>query len=163
TNEQSWKALEVALAGDSLWDKCKLVFARGEEKAFREKVQPFLDACPLAEFQGKAAYRQACLQELRAARKAGLLTAGSLDPTALARQAGAFARFADPQALLVAESEALGQMSEDLNKAGHTNLAAFIALRPQQGPPLIVLAARYFFRRAVEEDAALFQGLSFAQ
>src|SRR5262249_45130527 len=47
TNERAWRALEVALAGDSLWDRCKLMLARGEDKAFREQVQPFLDACPL--------------------------------------------------------------------------------------------------------------------
>src|SRR5262249_60234545 len=38
-----------------------------------------------------------------------------------------------------------------------------VALRPQRGAPLLVLAARSFFRRAVETDAALFQGLAFAQ
>src|SRR5262245_39029232 len=42
-NERAWRALEVALAGESLWDRCKLVLASGEEKAFREQVRPFLD------------------------------------------------------------------------------------------------------------------------
>src|SRR4051794_14577207 len=99
-NDRAWKALEVALAGDSLWDRCKLVLTSGEERAFREQVRPFLDACPLAELHGRAAFRQASVEELRAARKAGLLGAGRLDPPALARQAGAFARFTDPQGLL---------------------------------------------------------------
>jgi hypothetical protein len=54
TNERAWKALEVALAGESLWDRCKLMLASGEDKAFREQVRPFLDACPLAELQGKS-------------------------------------------------------------------------------------------------------------
>ena len=40
-------------------------------------------------------YRQTCLTELRTARKAGHLTEGTLEPERLARQAGAFARFAD--------------------------------------------------------------------
>jgi uracil-DNA glycosylase family 4 len=163
TNERAWRALEVALAGDSLWDRCKLALARGEEKAFREQVKPFLDACPLAEVQGRITYRQACLRELQAARKAGLLEGGAVEPAGLARRAGAFARFTDPQGLVAAEVEALGEMGEDLKRAGHDNLAAFVSLRPQQGEPLLVLAARYFFRRAVEQDQALFQGLAFAQ
>jgi uracil-DNA glycosylase family 4 len=163
TNDRAWKALEVALAGESLWDRCKLMLASTEDKAFREQVRPFLDACPMAEMQGKAAYRQACLDELRTARKAGLLAEGKLEPAALARQAGAFARFANPQALLDAEAESLLQMSDELHKAGHANLAGFVGLRPQRGDPLLVLAARYFFRRAVETDSALFQGLAFAQ
>jgi uracil-DNA glycosylase family 4 len=163
TNEQAWRALEVALAGDSLWDRCKLVMAGSDEKAFRAQVQPFLAACPLAELHGKGPFRQACLRELQAARKAGHLTGGAVDPAGLAREAGAFARFADPTSLLAAEAQALEQVGEDLRRLGHANLAAFVALRPQQGEPLLVLAARYFFRRAVEQDAALFQGLAFSQ
>jgi uracil-DNA glycosylase family 4 len=163
TNEQAWRALEIALAGDSLWDRCKLALASGEEKAFRQQVKPFLDACPLAELQGKGPFRQACLRELQAARKAGHLAAGALDPANLAREAGAFARFSDPTGLLQAECQALGQVGDDLRRLGHANLAEFVSLRPQQGEPVLVLAARYLFRRAVEEDPALFQGLAFAQ
>src|SRR5215204_3203235 len=83
TNDRAWRALEVALAGDGLWDRCKLVLASGDEKAFREQVKPFLHTCSLAELQGRDNYRQACLTELRAARKAGLLTEGKLEPSQL--------------------------------------------------------------------------------
>jgi len=112
SNDRAWKALEVALAGDSIWDRCKLVLASGEEKAFREMVRPFLAGCSLAELQGRDAYRQSCLTELRAARKAGLLTEGALEPAELARKAGTFARFSAPNDLLDAEFQALGQMGE---------------------------------------------------
>src|SRR5207237_10188166 len=88
SNDRAWRAVEVALAGDSLWDRCKLVMASGDEKAFREQVRPFLDSCSLAELQGRDAYRQASLSELRAARKAGLLTEGTLEPQTLAQKAG---------------------------------------------------------------------------
>src|SRR5262245_18965950 len=90
SNARAWKALEVALAGTSFWDRCKRFLASSEEKSFGDQVRPFLDACPLAELQGKDAYRQACLQELKAADKAGALTEGKLDPAELARRAGAF-------------------------------------------------------------------------
>jgi uracil-DNA glycosylase family 4 len=163
TNEQAWRALEIALAGDSLWDRCKLAMASGEEKAFRQQVKPFLDTCPLAELHGKGPFRQACLRELQTARKAAQLTTGSLDPASLAREAGAFARFSDPTSLLQAEGQALAQVGDDLRRLGHASLAEFVSLRPQQGEPVLVLAVRYFFRRAVEEDSALFQGLAFAQ
>jgi hypothetical protein len=46
-NEKAWKALEVSLAGDSLWDHCKLLAARGEDQAFPRQVRAFLDAAPL--------------------------------------------------------------------------------------------------------------------
>jgi uracil-DNA glycosylase family 4 len=163
TNQQAWRALEIALAGDSLWDRMKLAMASSEERAFRQQVKPFLDACPLAELQGKAEFRKNCLRELQAARKAKHLDTGVLDPAALARSAGAFARFSDETSVLAAEFEALAQMADELRRLQYPNLAEFISLRPQQGEPLLVLAARYFFRRAVEDDTALFQGLAFSQ
>ena len=46
-------------------------------------------------------------------------------------------------------------MPEGLRAAGSTNLAAFVALRPQRGEPVLVIAARFFFRRQVEEDPKL--------
>src|SRR5262245_64432660 len=162
-NERAWRALEVALAGDGLWDRCKLVLASGDEKAFREQVRPFLDGCSLSELQGRDAFRHSCLNELRAARKAGLLTEGKLDPANLARKAGAFARFSDPHAVLDAEHQTLVAMGDELRAAGYANLAAFIELRPRNGHPLLVAAASYFFRRAVETDSALFQGLAFSR
>jgi len=33
-NDNAWKALEIALAGDSLWERCKAALARTEDKAF---------------------------------------------------------------------------------------------------------------------------------
>src|SRR5262245_5125483 len=137
SNERAWRALEVALAGDSLWERCKLVLAPGEEKAFRGLVQTFLASCSLV---GKEAFRKLCLAELRAARKEGLLTEGSLDPKELAEGAGAFARFSDAQALLEAEDDALQQMGAQLKQKGYVNLAEFVSLRPDSGQTLLVVA-----------------------
>src|SRR5262249_13322350 len=72
SNERAWRAVEVALAGDSLWDRCKLVLAPGEEKAFRDLVGPFLAGCSVAALVGREAFRKLALAELRAARKEGL-------------------------------------------------------------------------------------------
>jgi hypothetical protein len=162
SNERAWKALEVALAGEGFWDRCKLVLASGEDRAFRELVAPFLSRCDLAMLHGRESYRRLCLAELRAARKDGLLTEGKLDPAELAKKAGAFARFADPSGLLGAENETLGQMGQELKTKGYVNLADFISLRLDQGDSLLVLAAQYVFRREVEKDQELFQSLTFA-
>jgi uracil-DNA glycosylase family 4 len=162
-NDRAWRALEIALAGDSLWERCKVLLSAGEEKGFRERVRAFLTVTPQAELFGQKQYCQLCLRDLQAARKAGALTHGHLDPHHLARAAGNFARFSDPQRLLIAESEALEQLASDLRQAGYVNLSGLVIMRPDRGPPLLVVAVRYFFRRAVEENAALFQGLAFAQ
>src|ERR1022692_252809 len=115
-----------ALAGDSLWDRCKVLIARSEDQAFAQQVRAFLDAAPLRELAGKKAFRQKCLEELRAARKAGALTKGSLDHQQLAKEAGAFARFGDPTALVDAEWDMVAGIATEMNQAGYDSLALLL-------------------------------------
>jgi hypothetical protein len=162
-NERAWRALEIALAGDSWWDRIKVSLARREDQAFREQVTAFLHATPLAGLPSHGAeFRQQCLRELRAAHKQGLL-AGALQPSALAADVGQFARFADPQSLLQAEGRAVESIAAALRQTGFDSLAHLVSLRPAQELPMLVIAVRYFFRREIETDPQLFQGLSFTQ
>ena len=163
-NERAWRALEIALAGDSLWERCKVKLASRDYQAFRQQVQAFLDVTPLAGLPSHGAeFRQQALAQLQAARKAGLLTGGTLAPAELAGRAGAFARFADPQSLLEAEWALVEEVAAEVRQAGFGALAHLLELRPPRGLPLLVTAVRYFFRREVETDRELFQGLTFAQ
>ena len=162
-NQRAWKALELALVGDSLLERCKAATARIEDKAFARQVRAFLDATPLPEHADMNEFRPKCLGELRAARKAGLLTMGDLPPGALAEQAGAFARFSDPQSLLDGEWRVVQGMALTLKEAGYMHLALLLTQRPPQGTSLLVSGARYFFRRAIEDDPKLAQGLAFSQ
>jgi hypothetical protein len=162
-NDRAWRSLEIALAGDTLWERCKGVLAPREEQAFREQVQAFLLSTPFAALpQKKAEFCRQCLRELRAARQARLLTGGQLDPELLARHTRAFARFADPRGLVEAEWGAVKGMARLLAEQGYGQLASLLELRPGQGEPLLVVAARYFFRREVEGDEQLFRGLAWA-
>src|SRR5436190_18623579 len=68
-NEQAWKALEVALAGESLWNRLD----HTEDRAFRQQVRGFVDGLPLPELTGRDEFRRGCLRELRDARRRGLL------------------------------------------------------------------------------------------
>src|SRR5262249_15197018 len=146
----AWRTLGLALAGDSWWDKVKVMLARREDQAFSEQVSAFLQATPLAGLLGHGPeFRQRALSELRAATKAGAL-AGALSPQALAQGAGRFARFADPQALLTSEYEAVDALVGDVRQAGYPTLAHFLGLWVQGEMPLLVVAVRYFFRREVE-------------
>jgi serine/threonine protein kinase len=163
-NERAWQALEIALAGESFWARWRVAFSSGDNKAFREQVRTFLDGVSLPVFTDPARFREQCLRELHEARKAEFLEGGGIDASTLAEQAGAFARFSDPQALLDAEWQIMELVANEFRNAGYIHLGELLAMRPsQQGPPLLVIAVRYFFRRSVEEDQALFQGLAFAQ
>src|SRR5262245_46752748 len=112
-NERAWRALEVALAGESLRNKLDAV----EDKAFRQHVRAFLDAMPLPELTGKEEYRRRCLCDLRDAWRKGLLI-GHLVPEELARVDSTFSTFGDPQALLEAERAALAGLADEVDRAG---------------------------------------------
>ena len=51
-NERAWQALEIALAGDSWWDRVKGLLGRREDQALAGQVRAFLDAAPLPELTG---------------------------------------------------------------------------------------------------------------
>src|SRR5262249_36088553 len=157
--ERAWQALEVALAGESLWGRLD----EADDRAFRQQVRAFLDGAPLEGLPGHGdEFRQQALRELRAARKAGLLLGGSLQAGHPAEGAADLARF-DGDGVLEREWQALEGLAGSLRQAGYAALAQLVALKPAGGPPLLVLAVRYFFRRAVEQDAELHRGLSWAR
>ncbi len=161
-SDHAWRTLEIALAGESLVTAAD----RADDKAFREQVRLFLLN---AQFDGRAEADRdlvpRCLSELRAARSAGILSEDAT-PAAVADRLGDLTRFADPAQLVAAQWTLADELSGELRSTGYPTLAAFFTLRPAGDPhavPLLAVAVRYHFRRAVEEDPRLFQGLAFAQ
>ena len=160
-NEKAWETLEYALEGESLW---KRVTARGEDSNLAQLMREFLDSVAASqEFEGEPAFRQRCLDELRKARKKGILTGTNKEHSPLAQLSGIFARYADPVALLNAEWEFVAQLANALEKQECESLATLLRQRPPQAESLLVVGVRYYFRRSVEEDTKLFQGLVFAK
>jgi hypothetical protein len=160
--DQAWRALELALAGESLASAAD----RADDRAFREQVRLFLLN---AQFDGRADrapdFVPRCLAELRAARAGGAL-GGAADPDALAARLGDLTRFGDPAALVAAQWAVADELAADFAARGFAALAAFVALRPPGDPaavPLLAVAVRFYFRRAVEDDPHLFQVLTFSQ
>jgi len=156
SNRKAWRALEIALAGESLWTW----FDRQETKALRREIQAFVAAVEFPELAGKDEFRTRCLRELRTALGTGVLL-GKLVAGDLAERAGTFARFDDPTALLAAEKAALNALGAEVKRAGFSALGAILAHPARADKSVVVVAARYFFRREVERNAELFQGLQF--
>jgi hypothetical protein len=161
-SDRAWRALEHALGGGSLAGLAD----RADDRAFREQVREYLLN---AQLNGQLAGGDAaavCLEELRAARKAGLLDGHDADPVNLAARLGDLTRFDEPTALVAAQWRLADELAGDLKAGGYPTLAVFVALRPGDDPhatPLLAVAVRYYFRRAVEDDPKLFHGLAFAQ
>ncbi len=160
-NDHAWRAMEVALAGESLWNWLD----KADNKAFRQHVRTFLETTPLDGLPGHVPqFRQKCLKELREARKQGLL-GGSLEPSALAQHVGEFARFSDPESVLNAEWQALSLMAEELEKQDYNHLSHIVRLKTggEQNHAILVVAVRFFLRREIETNSELFQGLAWAK
>ena len=160
--DRAWLTLELALAGESMLN----ALDSADDRAFREQVRLFLLNAQCDGRAGAGNFVARCLAELRAARTAGVLDAGEADPAHLADRLGDLTRFGDPSALLAAQWHLADELAADLRDAGFPSLAVFVALRPAGDPaavPLLAVAVRYYFRRAVEDDAKLFHGLAFEQ
>lgn len=161
-NDRAWKALAIALAGDQFLDRIRMWFASSDDNGLREQVRRFLDSKPFP-FEGTAAdFRQACLADLQKARKTKILTPDptQLDVEEVARQAADFQRFSDPQKLIEGAKLVVAGLAEDLT-ADYPNLSRLLRQPTHSGPPLLVAAFAYFFRREVETNEELARGLLF--
>jgi formylglycine-generating enzyme required for sulfatase activity len=166
SNARAWKTLEFSLAGDSLWQRCSSMFARADDRAFREQVRKFLDSLPPDALPADVApdFRRNCLAQLRTARKAGMLDVGALDVRVLARRAGRFAEFADPARMIEAEWAAVAEIADDFPGEQYADLRRLLRLRPSASAEnLLSASVRYFFRREVETTPALAASLTFAR
>jgi serine/threonine protein kinase len=159
-NDRAWQALSIALAGDGFLDKIKVFFASGDDKGIREQVRLFLQDKNIG-FEGTSAdHRKHCLVELKTAKQTGLLTAQNVSPHDVARQTATFQRYADPKAMVDGAEQVMQQIADALTSA-YPNLAKLLRQRPHGGPPLLVAAFAYFFRREVETNDELAHGLFF--
>ncbi len=157
--DRSWRAVEIALSGESFWSKLTDL---GEDKAFRADIRTFLDSNPLQLKDGEGtAFREAALKQLRAARDAGLIPGDDSSPQSAARQTANFLRYAAPNDLCEAEWRVIGEVASGLRTSGYTALADLLELRPfANHPPLLAVAVRFFFRREVETVLSAISKLS---
>ncbi len=128
-------------------------------------MRAFLDVSPLTKASVEhAEFFRGALQELRAARSRGLLNAGPLDPSQLAQDAGNFTRYTDPQTLIDAEWKVIERTAGEM-RGSCPHLYKILVARTSSGrsPSLLAVAVRYYFRREVETDQQLFNGLAFAK
>lgn len=158
-NDRAWQALGVALAGDGFVDQVQRFFASGDDKGIREQVSRFLAGNPLCS-EEEPTFRRTCLGELKQLRKRKQLSVEPLDPQAIARQAAAFQRHAEPTGMVQEAVRAMTQVSDSIREWA-PNLAKLLRQPTPAGPPLLAAAFCYFFRREVETDDALAHGLFF--
>src|ERR1019366_1689054 len=160
-NERAWQTLESALVGPSVFNLLKPT----DDQIIIQQMHVFLDSSQLkAVVGGNPNFCKRCLAELRAARKEGKLTGGQGPPGELARQAGELAVFNNDQSVLDAEWTIVKRVATELQKTEYSNLAKLLNARPANGgSPILASSVRFFFRREIETNQPLFQGLVFAE
>jgi hypothetical protein len=161
-NERSWKTIELALAGDSWWQRMKSAFTSAETKALAAQVRSFLDAHPLNEVVSEPRVRELCLRDLHCAREAGHLQ-GDLDRVALVKKLRSGQHLVDNTARMRADLDTVNEIAVFLQEQNYKHLAWLLQVQVSEGRSLLVASVRYYFRREIEKDQELFQGLAFAQ
>lgn len=152
--ERAWRALEIALAGESLWG----FLDAKEDKVFRGQVRAFLNSISFGDQAGSdPVFRKQCLHELRQ------VTSDAFSDVDIAELKTSFQRYVDPQKVLNEQRQVIDGLAQELHAAGFEKLGWLLSQQPRDGQPLLVMGVRYFFRRAVEQDAVLARGLAFAQ
>jgi len=159
-HDRAWQSLGIALAGDGFLDRVKVLFASGDDKGVREQVAAFLQANAASLAAAPDDLRRACLGELKALRRSGLLAVAASSPAEVARQATAFRRHAHPQGLAEEAQAAVAGVADAL-AADYPHLARLLRTPTPSGPPLLAAAFCYFFRRELESDEELAHGLFF--
>jgi tetratricopeptide (TPR) repeat protein len=148
--EQTWTLVELSLAGDSLGERLRRAVTEG---TLRGAIAPLR---ALIARQGEA-FRVACLAQLRAARREGLLVVA--DPGELARRSGGLAALASPAALIDQARQAMADPGDPIRGA-YPELARLLADR-EAGGPLLLTAFSYFLRQAIAGDGELNAALQF--
>lgn len=160
SSERAWRCLEVALAGPSWWGSCTGMFRSAEERNMQRQIEAFLRAVPVTDLPGDPEkFRKLALTELHSARRVGLVPGPDFRGDELVESVRGFEAFTDPKQLLERDRVAVSGMADVLRKEKYTHLAAYIALRPGQGQPLLIQAVRFFFRADVAKDEQLSTGL----
>jgi hypothetical protein len=154
-NAKSWRAVGLALAGDSPTRWFTDLFRSGEIKGMRNQVRAFLESTPTGWDGTPDDHRSAACAELDRLWAAGRLTTPVDPPTLRATLVGSV----DP-GRLVRDAEAASVATANALATEAPALAAILRLTPVGGLPLLPAAVRVFFRREVETNPELFRGLT---
>lgn len=149
-NRQTWRAVELALAGDRLLGQLRQRLASGLHQGALAPLNTWLDRQP-------AGFRAECLAELQAARKAELLEIAFGQE--LARMEDGLERCASSAAVIDQAHRAMAAGAEGL-RSEYPRLASLLEHR-EAGGPLLVALFGYFLNQAIGHDKELREELDF--
>jgi tetratricopeptide (TPR) repeat protein len=140
---QAWLALEVALAGPALWRQLR------DGAVFRQQMEALLDLLSLAGLEADDLdVRRDCREELRGARRAGILP---LD--APAEDDSEFRNGTEAHEPSETGENALEDLKWLFQGRGYRRLALLVGLRSPWGDPLFIDIVDYFLHRSLRADA----------
>lgn len=160
SQDKGWRALEIGLRGDSMFQKAGNLFS-SDNGAVQQQIKAFLAAYDEQDYDDEFApkiteeFKAKCLKELVTARKRGVIPGDAVPADRFSSETSVFPGAASPAEIRDAESEVLRYAGASLAVNGFNNLSSYISMSPKDGSPILAIAVQYFFRRAVESDPAL--------
>jgi formylglycine-generating enzyme required for sulfatase activity/tetratricopeptide (TPR) repeat protein len=157
-HDNAWKTLACALAGDGLLGRFGNLFVSADQKGFREEVRSFLSDRAAQLGEPPEPLRRASLAELERLRRSKRLDVTHLVPAHVAEAAAAFGRHGDLAGLIDGATRAVETIADALRE-DFPALARLLRQPAGDRPPLLVAAFAFFFRREVERNDELANGL----
>lgn len=153
-NARAWVAVEILLAGETLWESAQVDWERSLEDTFFRPWRALLDHSSKNSILGSPPNELSSLREkLAKAAAGGMLTTGALELPDLLRAAENERAAEDWSA---EEFERLALIAKDLEWNGAPELQQLFALSSQDDSSLVVTLVMLCFRQAVLADADLF-------
>lgn len=159
-NDRAWEAVGLALAGDSWLGRIKDIFIDGDIKGIRDQIMGFLRQTPTGLESRSAHVRAKATEEWLDLRKAKKLSAELHSHTDIAIRAASMERIGDQVQIIAAAHRAVEDTAFTLQTEAPF-LADLLIAAPPGGTPLLVAAFAFFFRREIETNPELANGLSF--
>jgi tetratricopeptide (TPR) repeat protein len=149
----AWLALETALAGPSVWERIAGSLPPAQGSVFLQQMDALLDHLSLAGLESEGpGSRRRCREELRSARRAGLLAAESQESAPAEPGASPLNGTAGGHET---EWHAIRALEREFGQAGYPQLAAFAGLSAPWDEPLLLGVVVYFVGRALQAHPLL--------
>ena len=158
-NERTWKALAVALAGDTFWDQCKaFVGADQTLRTLRVQLEPFLRAAALDQLPKE--FGDDCFAELKKFRSSADFKDRPVPAADFKRELTNWKRYTDPRGVIEGAVAAVNGVAQALDK-NYPSLASLLRQRTGQEPPLLASLFAFFLRAEIAKNKELAAALTF--
>ena len=160
-NDRAWRALNVALAGDSYWEKFKR-YALGDatQRALRQQIEIVLGELAKANKTQLELVRANCLNDLMRLRRSKEFKSNILTKDELKHHLAAWQHYTDPKQLIDGAWRAVAEFANEL-ATSYPDLARLLRQRVGEEQPLLTALFSFFLRQEIAKNNELVNAMTF--